>query len=267
MRAHHGTGSIAAAALCLTLVASGAAAPARADARPTAIDSPSLEVRELTGPDIPLDDLAPGDTVDWAADVTNVSGDSSPLSVRLDAMRSMALTGDALGGIQLSVRLCEAGFETLTAPMRCRGPVEPLGSGPAATLDSVVTRTPLRAGETVGVAVQVRFPSGADNGMESTAGMVRIGFALVDDGGTGTDPSTGGGTGGGTGNGSGSGTGTGSVTSPAGSAPAADAPRDLLPVTGRDIASALAGALLALLGGGILLLAGRRRRRTAEAAS
>ncbi|RIJ44412.1 LPXTG cell wall anchor domain-containing protein, partial [Clavibacter lycopersici] len=54
---------------------------------------------------------------------------------------------------------------------------------------------------------------------------------------------------------------------PAGSAPAADAPRDLLPVTGRDIASALAGALLALLGGGILLLAGRRRRRGAEAAS
>ncbi|UKF25181.1 sortase [Clavibacter seminis] len=261
MRAHHGTGSIAAAALCLTLVASGAAAPARADALPTAIDSPSLEVRELTGPDIPLDDLAPGDTVDWAADVTNVSDDSSPLSVRLDAMRSMALTGDALGGIQLSVRLCEDGFETLTAPMRCRGPVEPLGSGPAATLDSVVTRTPLAAGETVGIAVRVRFPSGADNGMESTAGMVRIGFALVDDGGTGTEPSTGGGTG------NGSGTGTGSVTSPAGSAPAADAPRDLLPVTGRDIASALAGALLALLGGWILLLAGRRRRRTTEAAS
>ncbi|WP_316299888.1 sortase [Clavibacter michiganensis] len=257
MRAHHGTGSIAAAALCLTLVASAPAAPARADARPTAIDSPSLEVEELTGPDIPLGDLAPGDTVDWAADVTNVSGDSSPLSVRLDAMRSMALTGDALGGIQLSVRLCEDGFETLTAPMRCRGPVEPLGSGPAATLDSVVTRTPLGAGETVGIAVRVRFPAGADNGMESTAGMVRIGFALVDDGGTGTDPSTGGGTG----------SGSGSGTSPAGSAPAADAPRDLLPVTGRDIASALAGALLALLGGGILLLAGRRRRRTAEAAS
>ncbi|WP_086503515.1 sortase, partial [Clavibacter michiganensis] len=249
MRAHHGTGSIAAAALCLTLVASAPAAPARADARPTAIDSPSLEVEELTGPDIPLDDLAPGDTVDWAADVTNVSGDSSPLSVRLDAMRSMALTGDALGGIQLSVRLCEDGFETLTAPMRCRGPVEPLGSGPAATLDSVVTRTPLLAGETVGIAVRVRFPAGADNGMESTAGMVRIGFALVDDGGTGTDPSTGGGTG----------SGSGSGTSPAGSAPAADAPRDLLPVTGRDIASALAGALLALLGGGILLLAGRRK--------
>ncbi|RII85350.1 sortase, partial [Clavibacter michiganensis subsp. insidiosus] len=246
MRAHHGTGGIAAAALCLTLVASAPAAPARAAGSPAAVDSPSLEVDELTGPGIPLDDLAPGDTVDWAADVTNVSGDASPLSVRLDSMRSMALTGDAVGGIQLSVRLCEDGFEILTAPMRCRGPVEPLGSGPAATLDRVVTRTPLDAGETVGIAVRVRFPSGADNGMESTAGMIRIGFALVDDTGAGTDPSTGGGTG--------SGTGTGTGTSPAGSAPAADAPRDLLPVTGRDIASALAGALLALLGGGILLL-------------
>ncbi|CCE74044.1 hypothetical protein [Clavibacter nebraskensis] len=256
MRAHHGTGGIAAAALCLTLVAvSASAAPARADARPTAADSPSLQVEELTGPGIALDDLAPGDTVDWAADVTNVSGDASPLSVRLDSMRSMALTGDALGGIQLSVRLCDGGFETLTPPMRCRGPVERLGSGPAATLDRVVTRTPLDAGDTVGIAVRVRFPSGADNGMESTAGMVRIGFALVDDAGGGTDPWTGGGTG------------SGSGTSPAGSAPAADAPRDLLPVTGRDIASALAGALLALLGGGVLLLAGRRRRRTAEAAS
>ncbi|MBM7412295.1 hypothetical protein JOE38_002118 [Clavibacter michiganensis] len=265
MRAHHGTGAIAAAALCLTLVASAPAAPARAAGSPTAVDSPSLQVEELTGPDIPLDDLAPGDTVDWAADVTNVSGDASPLAVRLDSMRSMALTGDALGGIQLSVRLCEDGFETLTAPMRCRGPVERLGSGPAATLDRVVTRTPLGRGETVGIAVRVRFPSGADNGMESTAGMVRIGFALVDEAGTGTDPSTGGGTGTGSGTGPGDGSGTG--TAPAGSAPAADAPRDLLPVTGRDIASALAGALLALLGGGILLLAGRRRRRTVEAGS
>lgn len=259
MRAHHGTGSIAAAALCLALVASGAAAPAGAAAVATTIEAPSLEIRELTGPDIPLDDLAPGDTVDWAADVTNVSGDASRLAVRLDAMRSMALTGDPLGGIQLSVRLCEEGFATLTAPMRCRGPVEPLGSGPAATLDGVVTPTPLDAGQTVGIAVRVRFPAGADNGMESTAGMVRIGFALVGDGGTvpgtgpGTDPPSEGG--------------TGTGTSPAGSATAGDAPRDLLPVTGRDIASALAGALLALLGGGILLLAGRRHRRTAEAAS
>ena len=251
MRAHRRTGSIAAAALCLALVAAGPAGPAAA-----AVDPADLEVRELTGPDIPLDDLAPGDTVDWAADVTNVSGGASPLSVRLDAVRSMALTGDPEGGIQLSVRLCEDGFATPTAPLRCRGPVERLGSGPAATLDRVVTRTPLDAGQTVGVAVRVRFPAGADNGMESTAGMVRIGFALVDDTGAGTDPSTGGGTG----------TGSGGA-SPAGSAPAADAPRDLLPVTGRDIASALAGALLALLGGGILLLAGRRRRRTVEAAS
>ncbi|OUE24108.1 sortase [Clavibacter michiganensis] len=256
MRAHRGTGSIAAAALCLALAASGAALPASA-----AVDDPtSLEIRELTGPDIPLDDLAPGDTVDWAAQVTNVSGDASPLSVRLDSMRSMALTGDAEGGIQLSVRLCEGGFETLTAPIRCRGPVEPLGSGPAATLDSVVTRTPLGAGETVGVSVRVRFPALADNRMQSTAGMVRIGFALVDDAGTGPDPSPGSGTAPGAGT-------SPAGSAPAGSAPAADAPRDLLPVTGRDIASALAGALLALLGGGILLLAGRRRRRRAAAAT
>ena len=262
MRARHGTGSTAAAALCLALVAAGPAVPASAapgSAAATLDDPSSLDVRELTGPDIPLDDLAPGDTVDWAADVTNVSGSASPLSVRLDAMRSMALTGDAEGGIQLTVRMCTGGFATLTAPMRCRGPVESLGSGPAATLDRVVTRAPLGAGETVGIAVRVRFPAGADNGMESTAGMVRIGFALVGDTAGGTDPAIGGG--------SGSGTGSGTGTSPAGSAPAADAPRDLLPVTGRDIASALAGALLALLGGGILLLAGRRRRRTAEAAS
>ncbi|MBP2456815.1 hypothetical protein ABID70_002339 [Clavibacter michiganensis] len=252
MRAPRRTGGIAAAALCLALVAAGPAGPAAAAADPA-----DLEVRELTGPDIPLDDLAPGDTVDWAADVTNVSGAASPLSVRLDALRSMALTGDPEGGIQLAVRMCTGGFETLTPPMRCRGPVESLGSGPAATLERVVTRTPVDAGRTVGIAVRVRFPAGADNGMESTAGMVRIGFALVGGTGGGTDPSTGGGTG----------TGTGSGTSPAGSAPAADAPRDLLPVTGRDIASALAGALLALLGGGILLLADRRRRRTPEAAS
>jgi hypothetical protein len=245
MRAHRGTGSIAAVALCLAMAAAGAASPAAA-----ATDPASLEVRELSGSEIPLDDLAPGDTVDWAAEVTNVSSTASPLAVRLDSMRSMALTGDAEGGIQLAVRLCEDGFETLTPPMRCRGAVEPLGSGPAATLDSVVTRTALPAGETVGVAVRVRFPSLADNRMESTAGLLRIGFALVDGAAVGPDPGTGPGTAPAT-----------AGTPPTGSAPAADAPRDLLPVTGRDILSALAGALLVLLGGGILLLASRRRRR------
>lgn len=255
MRAHRGPGTVAAAALCLALAAAGPAA-ATPGGSATPADGGSLEVRELTtGSAIPLDDLAPGDTVDWAAEVTNVSAAGSPLSVRLDSMRSMALTGDALGGVQLSVRLCEEGFVTLAPPMRCRGTVEPLGSGPAATLQSVVTRTPLGAGETVGVAVRVRFPAEADNRMEKTAGLLSIGFALVD------GPGTGAGAAPGTGSGSGSGSGAGSE--PAGSAPAAGSARDLLPVTGRDIASAVVGALLALLGGALLVRSSRRRRRRA----
>ncbi|WP_043676105.1 hypothetical protein [Clavibacter michiganensis] len=255
MRAHRGPGTVAAAALCLALAAGGPAAAGPAAAAPgdpaTPADGGSLAVRELTGSEIPLDDLAPGDTVDWAAEVTNVSAAGSPLTVRLDSMRSMALTGDALGGIQLSVRLCEEGFVTLAAPMRCRGTVEPLGSGPAATLQSVVTRTPLDAGETVGVAVRVRFPDVADNRMEKTAGLLRIGFALGDGDGAGTAP--------------GSGSGTGIGTEPAGSAPSAGSARDLLPVTGRDIASAVVGALLALLGGALLVRSSRRRRAAGTA--
>ncbi|MBM7026579.1 sortase, partial [Clavibacter zhangzhiyongii] len=187
------------------------------------------------------------------AQVTNVSGDGSPLAVRIDAATSMALTGDPGGGLQLAVRLCEGGFASLSAPMRCRGAVEPLGSGPAATLDGIVTSTPLEPGETVGVAVRVRFPAEADNRMESTDGRLRISFALADDAGTVPVPGV-------------DAPGSGPLA-PAASAPSADAPHDLLPVTGRDIASAVVGALLALLGGGILLLASRRRRRDPGTAS
>jgi hypothetical protein len=271
MRARTSTG-IAAAALCLSLVA---ASPASASAAtttgaplPTPSPSPSspwdgmpplapadgsLEVDEMTGPDIPLTGLAPGDTVDWAADVTNRSGEGSPLSVRLDSMQSMALTGDPLGGIQLDVRLCAGGFDPATSWMSCPGSLDPLGSGPAAMLDHVETSAALAPGETVGILVRIRFPAGADNGMERTVGMLRVSFALVDDGGTVPPP------------------GSGAGSPPAaggGSATASDrVPRDLLPVTGRDIAAALAGALLALLGGGILFVAARRNRPDAEAAS
>ncbi|MBF4622634.1 sortase [Clavibacter sp. VKM Ac-2872] len=281
MRARTGTG-IAAVALCLAL---GAAAPASgsvatATDAPTATAAPapspfpsspwdgmpplapadgSLEVVERTGPDIPLDGLAPGDTVDWAADVTNRSGGGSPLSVRLDSMRSMALTGDALGGIQLDVRLCAGGFDLTTSWMSCPGSLDPLGSGPAAMLDHVDTTTALAPGETVGILVRIRFPAEADNGMERTAGMLRVSFALTDDTGAVPTPGTGGTPGSGAGSpaasGGGSATASGRV------------PHDLLPVTGRDIAAALAGALLALLGGGILFLAARRDRTDPEAAS
>lgn len=253
MRAHRKPGTVAAVALCLTLAAAGPATAAPRGPAPTAADPGSLEVRELTGSEIPLDDMAPGDTVDWAAEVTNVSAAGSPLTVRLDSMVDMALTGDALGGVQLSVRLCEEGFTTAAAPMRCRGAVEPLGSGPAATLRSVVTRTPLGAGETVGIAVRVRFPAEADNRMEKTAGLLRVGFALAGDGGAGAVP----------GGGPGSAPGSAPATAPA----AAGSARDLLPVTGRDIASAVVGALLALLGGALLVRSSRRRRRAAGTAS
>ncbi|MBF4618749.1 sortase [Clavibacter sp. VKM Ac-2873] len=281
MRARTGTG-IAAVALCLAL---GAAAPASgsvttttdAPASPSPSPSPfpsspwdgmpplapadgSLEVEERTGPDIPLSGLAPGDTVDWAADVTNVSGAGSPLSVRLDSMRSMALTGDPLGGIQLDVRLCAGGFDPTTSWMSCPGFLDPLGSGPAAMLDHVDTSAPLAPGETVGILVRIRFPAEADNGMERTAGMLRVSFALTDD--TGAVPTPG--------SGSGSGTGAGSPPASVGGGSATASgrvPRDLLPVTGRDIAAALTGALLALLGGGILYLVARRDRADAEAAS
>ncbi|MFT2753021.1 sortase [Clavibacter sp. Sh2088] len=251
MRAHRGPGTVAAAALCLALAAAGPATAAPRGPATTAADPGSLEVRELTGSEIPLDDMAPGDTVDWAAEVTNVSAAGSPLTVSLDSMVDMELTGDALGGVQLTVRLCEEGFATLAAPMRCRGAVEPLGSGPAATLRSVVTRTPLGAGETVGIAVRVRFPAEADNRMERTAGLLRVGFALGGEAGTGTAP----------------GDGPGSAPGTAGSAPAAGSARDLLPVTGRDIASAVVGALVALLGGALLVRSSRRRRRAAGTAS
>ncbi|RII88993.1 sortase [Clavibacter californiensis] len=265
MRARTGTGT-GTVALCLALAtaspASGspaAAAPPAAPASPWDVTPPlapadgTLEVVERTDPDIPLSGLAPGDTIDWAADVTNVSGDGSPLTVRLDAMRSMVLTGDPRSGVQLDVRLCDGGFDPAPAWMSCPGSLDRLGSGPAATLGHVDTTAPLAPGETVGILVRIRFPAEADNAMERASGMLRVSFALADDAGAVPVP----------------GSGAGSPVAPCGGSTTASGhvPRDLLPVTGRDVFAALAGALLALLGGGILFLAARRDRSDGEAAS
>ncbi|MDQ0744739.1 hypothetical protein QFZ62_002047 [Clavibacter sp. B3I6] len=257
------------AALCLALpVAVGAvavpAAPASAVTASSSSSSSSegsLLVRELTGSDLRLHDLAPGDTLDWAAEVTNTTADGSPLSVHLDALGDRPLTADVRDGIQLEVSLCTAGYAPSSSPPLCRGPLRVLGSGPAATLGRLDTSIPLDAGATVGVGVRVLFPASAGNDLEDTDGAIRVTFSLLDDspapGGPGTDPGPGAG--------------------PPG-APAPDAgpvaaggetrgPRAPLPVTGRDIASAVAGALIALATGGLLVLASRRRRAAEEAGS
>jgi len=139
--------------------------------------------------------------------------------------------------------------------MSCPGSLDRLGSGPAATLGHVDTTAPLAPGETVGILVRIRFPAEADNAMERASGMLRVSFALADDAGAVPVPVPG--------------SGAGSPLAPGGGSTTASGhvPRDLLPVTGRDVVAALAGALLALLGGGILFLAARRDRSHGEAAS
>jgi len=283
---HARTGTAALAALCLTLLA---AAPATAASSApfsaplvdgASTDERALVVREVPGPASRLRDLAPGDSVVWAAEVTNASASGSPVLVDLDAGGDGALVGDPRDGLQLDVVRCDAGYESVAdQPLSCRGPAVRLGTGPAATLGRLGTSIPLAAGDSTSVGVTVSFPASAGNGAEGTAASLRVTFSLLASAGPGPDPVDPGPVDPGPvdpdpddpGTQPGGGEVPGGATDAPddGALPAAaddDPRRGPLPVTGRDIASALSGGLLTLAAGAILLIASRRRRRDADAA-
>ena len=274
---HARTGT-AAAALCLTLLAAAPAAAA-SSAPPSAplvdgasADERALVVREVPGPASRLRDLAPGDSVVWAAEVINASASGSPVLVDLDAGGDATLAGDPRDGLQLDVVRCDAGYAAVAdRPLTCRGPVVRLGTGPAATLGRLGTSIPLAAGDSTSVGVRVSFPASAGNEAEDTAASLRVTFSLLDAAGPGPDPVDPGPVDPDPQPGDGDPV-PGDATDPpdagAGTLPAAaddDPRRGPLPVTGRDIASALSGGLLTLAVGALLLITSRRRRRGADA--
>lgn len=215
-----------------------------------------LDVRELTAP-AALTGLAPGDTTEWAAEVTNVGSSAHQVSVAFAVDGGDALATDPRSGLQLVVDLCPSAFtidDRLVAGGRsierylCPEGVVPLGTGPAASLGRLDGTRALDRGETVGVRVRVSFPAGSGNGLESTAAALRVlvrETGAIDDSG---DPGAIGGPGA-SGNGGPSNGGAGN-----------GGPSGGLAVTGRDIGAALLGGLVAL-GAGLLLAAGSRRRR------
>jgi hypothetical protein len=281
---HARTGTATVTALCLTLLAAAPAAAAAAPSAPlssplvdgVSTDERSLVVREVPGPASRLRDLAPGDSVVWAAEVTNASASGTPVLVDLDAGGDRPLVGDPRDGLQLDVVQCDTGYAAVAdGPLSCRGAVVRLGSGPAATLGRLGTSIPLAAGDSTSVGVRVSFPASAGNDAESTAASLRVTFSLVDPAGPGpvdpdpvdpdpVDPAPQ------PGGPSAPGGGSGAPADGAGTQPATaddDPRRGPLPVTGRDIASALSGGLLTLAVGAILLLASRRRRPAAPPGS
>ncbi|ROP56650.1 MULTISPECIES: sortase [unclassified Rathayibacter] len=250
MPALRAIGAVLAAVLLAPAVSAASVAP------PAAL----LDVRELTAP-AALTGLAPGDTTEWAAEVTNVGSSAHQVSVAFAVDGGDALATDPRAGLQLVVDLCPAAFtidDVLVADgrsverYRCPEGVEPMGTGPAASLGRLDGSRALDLGETVGVRVRVSFPAGSGNALESTSAALRVLVretgAIDDSGAPGDGPSGNGAVGEGA-------SGTGALGN--------GGPGNGLAVTGRDVGAALLGGLLAL-GAGLLLAATGRRRKEAR---
>lgn len=250
MPALRAIGAVLAAVLLAPAVSAASVAP------PAAL----LDVRELTAP-AALTGLAPGDTTEWAAEVTNVGASAHQVSVAFAVDGGDALATDPRAGLQLVVDLCPSAFtidDVLVADgrsverYRCPEGVEPMGTGPAASLGRLDGSRALDRGETVGVRVRVSFPSGSGNALESTSAALRVLVretgAIDDSGAPGGGPSGNGAVGDGA-------SGTGALEN--------GGPGNGLAVTGRDVGAALLGGLLAL-GAGLLLAATGRRRKEAQ---
>ena len=196
-----------------------------------------LDVRERSSSAVALADLAPGDSSEWAAEVTNTDSTGHALAVGFDSDGPLLTDED---GLRLAVDLCDSPFDAvpqLTPEGRtierftCASGDVPLGSGPASALGRLETARPIAEGATVGVRVRVAFPESAGNALENTDGSLRVVFSVA-----------------------GAEAGYGAPIA----APIPDpASPGGLAVTGRDLGAALLGALLAL-GAGVLLV--RRRR-------
>ncbi|AZZ53721.1 sortase [Rathayibacter festucae] len=250
MPALRAIGAVLAAVLLAPAVSAASVAP------PAAL----LDVRELTAP-AALTGLAPGDTTEWAAEVTNVGASAHQVSVAFAVDGGDALATDPRAGLQLVVDLCPAAFtidDVLVVDgrsverYRCPEGVEPMGTGPAASLGRLDGSRALDRGETVGVRVRVSFPSGSGNALESTSAALRVLVretgAIDDSGAPGGGPSGNGAVGDGA-------AGNGALGN--------GGPGNGLAVTGRDVGAALLGGLLAL-GAGLLLAATGRRRKEAR---
>lgn len=273
MRASH---VIATAMLTSTFLLSN---PVGAQARPDSEDR--LLVEELTGSNKHLQDLAPGDTTEWAAQVTNTA--NTPTAIRIDvrAVGDQPLVSDPVEGVQLVVDLCAG---PLSARMTdsgatiftCRTGETRLGLAPAAALASdperLTTRSELQPGGTTSVRLRIQLPSTAGNALENNQGELRVSIVAADPSGTVPDSDA---------NPDGSNapadpdTGARPVDGatpedPAVPHPGAQGPFEPGPglaLTGRDVSAALVGAFFSTIAGLTMIAVSRRRRaRAIEAA-
>ncbi|KQQ05910.1 MULTISPECIES: hypothetical protein [unclassified Rathayibacter] len=222
-----------------------------------------IDVRELSAP-AALSGLAPGDTAEWAAEVTNIGTSPHDLSVAFVVDGPDDLATDPRDGLQLVVDLCPSAFTVVDRRLAdgrdierydCPDDTVPLGAGPAAVLGRLEGSRPVASGTTIGVRVRVAFPASAGNALEDTDAGLRVvvteADAPVD---TGNGPIAGGGV-----------PVPGDVLLPGGPAlPGGLTLPGGLAVTGRDVGAALLGGLIALGTGALIVAAGRRRRDEEE---
>lgn len=258
-----------AAASLLTLAAvlfTPAGAHALSNDPATAVGQDILLVEEVPGSALGhLQDLAPGDRTEWAAHVTNTGHEPTAVTLAIHASGTDPLIRDPNDGLQLEVDLCPGTLDTHTTSngsqrFTCETGETRLGAGPAAHLAAdpagLTTQTELAGGDSMAVRVRVVLPTHAGNNLENTQGELRVHVTPTDT--TNPMPSAHPTTPAGSG-----GPGTSSNTA---EPPTATVPYDTLPVTGRDVLAALAGALITTLIGVLLLVTSRRRRTVEEQA-
>ncbi|MCM6764093.1 hypothetical protein NB037_16895 [Rathayibacter sp. ZW T2_19] len=144
-----------------------------------------LDVRERSSSAVALADLAPGDSSEWAAEVTNTDSTGHALAVGFDSDGALLTDED---GLRLAVDLCDSPFDAVpqvtpegrtVERFTCASGDVPLGSGPASALGRLETARPIAEGSTVGVRVRVAFPESAGNALENAAGSLRVVFSVA----------------------------------------------------------------------------------------
>ncbi len=195
----------------------------------------ALRVNFLSGQQFTVGDLAPGDSTQWAAEVTNTGVTSGTLIIRTTALSGDILATDPVNGLQLKFDTCaerlsvttvSAGVHAYACPVATT--VLMAGQAPAAQQFSVA----LAAGQTIDFRALANFPVDAGNDFENTHAAIAITFAIA-----------------------------GSAPTPSASPSSTSSPpADGLALTGADVLGATLAAAVTFLVGLVFVVIARRRR-------
>jgi hypothetical protein len=132
--------------------------------------------------DIPASDIAPGDTIERAVDLSNGAStiDLSAVTLTTTASPSSALDTDAANGLQMTVDKCSVPWTESGPPYTytCSGsPSTVLASQPVIGSGlALANLSALTAGQTDHLRVTLSLPTTADNSMQGLASTINFVF-------------------------------------------------------------------------------------------